>query len=147
MKKFRFRLERVLQYRQVVKREKQRDLIKQQAILAEQLELLAQMEHELSIAELGDGQIILAQDVKLLGDYAGRLRSGIASKRLEIEECEALVEAARLVYQQAAQEAEALEKLKARKSEAHQVYVAKEEEKFLDEMTVMRSGGKVDEGM
>jgi flagellar FliJ protein len=146
MKKFRFRLERVLQYRQTIKREKHRDLIKEQIQLQEHLNLLVGLEQELQSVGVEDGAVILARDVKMLGDYAGRLRSNISDTQREIEEAQKRVERAREIYQEAAKEAEALEKLKARKNSEFQAYVLKEEEKFLDELAVMRFEVKPKEG-
>lgn len=146
MKKFRFRLERVLQYRQTIKREKHRDLIKEQILLQEHLNLLVGLEQELQSVGVEDGAVILARDVKMLGDYAGRLRSNISDTQREIEEAQKRVERAREIYQEAAKEAEALEKLKARKNSEFQAYVLKEEEKFLDELAVMRFEVKPKEG-
>lgn len=147
MKKFRFRLEQVLQYRLAIKREKQRDLIREQMILQEHLTLLSTLEQELQNTGLGDGAVVLARDVKMLGEYSERLRNRIAATREEIERAQVRVEEAQRIYQQAAQDAEALEKLKARKHEQFQAYVAKEEEKFLDELSVMRYEREPEEGV
>ena len=147
MKEFRFRLEQVLQYRLAIKREKQRDLIREQMILQEHLTLLSTLEQELQNTGLGDGAVVLARDVKMLGEYSERLRNRIAATREEIERAQVRVEEAQRIYQQAAQDAEALEKLTARKHEQFQAYVAKEEEKFLDELSVMRYEREPEEGV
>ena len=147
MKKFRFRLEQVLQYRLSIKREKQRDLIREQLKLQEHLTLLSTLENELQNTGMGEGAIFLAQDVKVLGEYSERLRGRIAATLEDVESARLRVEEAQRIYQEAAKEAEALEKLKARKSEEFQAYVAKEEEKFLDELSVMRYEGKPKDGV
>lgn len=142
MKRFRYRLERVLQYRQVVKKEKHRDLIKEQMRLQEHLNTLGGLETELQNVGVADGAVLLARDVKAIGEYAGRLRANIAETHGAIDEARKRVERAADIYREAAKEAEALEKLKARKSAEFQAYVLKEEEKFLDELAVMRFEGK-----
>ncbi len=138
MKKFRFRLERVLQYRLVVKKEKHRDLIREQMRLQEHLTQLRSLEIELQNTGVADGSVMLARDVMAIGEYAARLRSDITQTQDEIAEAQKRVEKAAEIYREAAKEAEALEKLKSRKSAEFQAYVLKEEEKFLDELAVMR---------
>jgi flagellar export protein FliJ len=142
MKKFRFRLERVLQYRQALKLEKQKDLLREQMMLQQQIDQLLHMEQQLSSIGIEDGQIVLAQDVKVLAEYADRLRAQIESQKLAIEQARIRVEKAREAYNQAAMDAEALEKLKAKKSDAYQIEILKDEESFLDELSVMRFGDK-----
>jgi flagellar export protein FliJ len=140
MKKFRFRLERVLQHRVNVKREKQRDLIREQQILYEQQATLEALELELRQTGIAEGSIAHVHDIQLLGSYADRLRLRIEQQKVTIEESVVRVEEFRKIYQEAARDAEALEKLRIKKNDEYETIVAKEDEKFLDELTIMRAG-------
>ena len=140
MKKFRYRLERVLQHRVNVKREKQRDLIREQQLLNEQQLRLEQLEVELGQAGVAEGSITHVHDIQLLGSYADRIRLTIEQQHSVIEKSIIRVEEVRKIYQEAARDAEALEKLRVKKNGEYETMVAKEDEKFLDELTVMRAG-------
>lgn len=146
MKKFRFRLERVLQHREMIKREKQRDFLREQQVLYEQQERLETLLIELMQTGLSEGDVALVQNVQLLGAYTDRLRLSIEQTRLNIERSIEKVEIARKIYQEAVSDAEALEKLRSKKSHEYDVMIAKEDEKFLDELAVMRAGMSEKEG-
>lgn len=138
MKKFKFRLERVLHYRNLVKDEKRKELAKRNLELREAQEVLSRLEQEFAANGIEDGAIVTIHDLQLRGMYAERLKEEMVQQRLHILQCEERVEAALQEYLEAAKDSGALEKLRERKKEQYQEYVAKEEEKFLDELTTQK---------
>lgn len=140
MKRFKFRLQRVLDYRQRIRDEKlqilrQRNLERQAAI--QHLEKLQSEALRLSITE---GSIMAASDLTLLGDYALRIKREIEKQVTVIEEATKRADEAREVYIAASQEARALELLRDKRRTEYEEYVQKEEGKVIDELTVQRFG-------
>ncbi len=138
MKKFRYRLERVLEHRRSIRRDKQIVLIRAQSQLNDLIEEYNQLEEALSRAQLDEGIITTVEAIQTRGEYGARLRAEMETKKTSIAEAEIAVEEARVEFQEAAKEAEALEKLKERKATEYKRYHEQEELKLLDEMTVMR---------
>lgn len=135
MKRFRFRLEKVLQYRLMLKDDRKRELMLEIKRLNETQSRL----ERLRMAELANESALQAKssaEVQLAGLYAFRLKAEIASTIEQIAQCEKSVEQARERYIEATKEAEVLEQLKKRKKEQYEQYVSKEEDKVLDELSV-----------
>ena len=138
MKKFKFRLERVLKYREAVREEKKTELAKKNAELTERQDKLEMLEeaflkNEASVDESGNANLL-----RMAGLYAARLKTEIANQKISINEAEEEVEAAKVEYIEAAKEAKTLDTLKQKKLEEYKEYIAKEDEKFLDEMTIQK---------
>jgi flagellar FliJ protein len=137
MKRFRFRLERVLQFRERIREERKRDLT---ACLLALRAAETQLE-ELRTAELENeirAQDITTADVELVSLYGKRLKLEIVNTNREIERRSQAVEVARNAYIEASKEAEALQQLKRRRQSEHDLYVSHEEAKLIDEMVTQR---------
>jgi len=140
MKKFKFRLERVLQYRLLIKEDKRKALLLKNMKLHEAENRLAMLEQ----AELanryvsGPDKVLSAQQIYLIGFFGQRLQDEIVKQRLAIIQLEKEVEEAMAEYTEAAREAKTLEIFRERKVQEYLDYVAKEEGKFLDELAVQK---------
>jgi flagellar protein FliJ len=138
MKKFKFRLEKVLQYRVLVKDEKRRALLKKNRELQDARDHLYWLQEAERQNRLPENVIVPLEEVLLRGLFAERLQQEIVNQRLNIITIEEQVAQAMAEYTQAAREAKALELLKERKQQEYFEYVLKEDEKFLDELAVQR---------
>lgn len=139
MKKFRYRLERILQYRLVIKTEKLRELTLRNQELHEARERLVALEQEIVKERIKEG-IVTIEELTLAGNYVERLRTLILRQHEVIEETEKKVQEALAAYIEAAKDAESLVKHKNNKRQEYVEYVEKETQKFLDELTVQRIG-------
>lgn len=139
MKKFSFRLERVLQYRIKTKEEAQKALVLG-------LNRLYEAEQNLdSLIQAAEGRVIregvqLASELYLQGDFLSGLHVRIGEAREVIVNREKEVIALQETYKKAAREAESLQKLRDNQFREYQELLSKEEMKFLDELTVQRHG-------
>lgn len=138
MKKFKFRLEKVLQHRGEVRDERKRELLQCNLLLEQRRAQLHQLEEELSGNNLATGVILSAAEVELKGSYSDRLRQQIAAAITALEEAQTMVEQARAKYVEAATDAKALEQLRAKREAEYWENFYKEEAQNLDEMTTQR---------
>jgi flagellar protein FliJ len=139
MKRFRFRLQRVLDYRESLKKEKELEL--------------ARRHHELSGAENRLGEIITEQnavegsieerimsveELSLCGSYQQRLREALMQQRQLVVEAKDAVQKAQDAYVEKAVDASVLDTLKQKLKTEHARECVREERKELDKLTVMR---------
>ncbi len=137
MKKFKFRLQRVQDYRATVRDEKKRVLlIRNQKLRDEQdrLEILLQTQRE----NIDPQGLVPIEELYVRGLFASRLREEIAMQRLNIIKVEEEVKEALAEYIEAAKDLKALETLKAHRLAEYWEDYYKEEGKFLDELAVQR---------
>lgn len=138
MKKFKFRLERILKYRGAVKNEKLRDLMLKVAKLKEEEQILQDLETAWLKNGISENKVMLGKELELFGQYGNRLKLGIDNQKLLIIEAEDVVEKATVEYQEARKDEKVLETLKSKRLEEYRKYVEKEEEKSQDELSVHR---------
>ena len=140
MKKFKFRLEKVLQFRETVKSDKKRELSIRLAVLNEEEKRL----EELFIAQANNNipqdAVLSANEFFLRGQYATRLKEEIIKQRLVIIEEEKKVEEARLAYIEASKDVKTLAMLKDKRHEQYEVMLKQEENKVMDEVSTQRAG-------
>ena len=139
MKKFRFRLERVLQYRQVVRQEKKRELALKIAQLREAEKRMEELRQAQIANALPESRAVNLDEFMLRGRYAARLKEDIEKQQEVMAIAQRQVEEAREVYVEAAKEAKTLEMLKEKRKTEYEEYQNKEEDKILDEMATQRS--------
>lgn len=144
MKKFKFRLEKVLQYRNMIREEKRRALAIRNQELAAARVRLDDLEASAAANKIAGDAIMNVEELYLKGAYSERLKDEIIAQRLTIIEAEKMAEEARQEYITASRDAEALEKLKGQKLAEYQEYVFKEDEKFLDELTTQKGNTLVE---
>ena len=139
MKRFKFRLQRVLDYRTALKKEQER--------------LLAERNHSLRTAEGIVQEILNAQEnspapaetqtmaeMALIGAYQQRLTEELLEQRILVLEAAKAVEEAREAYIERAVEAESLERLKSRNLEEHKEEQHRSDRKQVNEIVVQRHG-------
>ena len=140
MKRFKFRLERIRNYRITLRKEKERELAIANAELIDkqsELERILQLQNETPAAP--EGQLTMAELV-ILGDYSAMLQESLENQRELVEAASEAVEKAREAYIEKAVEAETLETLKDKKIEEYRQERRKQERKESDALTVSRFG-------
>jgi flagellar FliJ protein len=138
VKKFKFRLQRVLDYRTSVKKESERELALKNAELhaaEERRESIISEQDGVSLPT--EGEITMAE-LQLTREYQAYLHESLINQRLLVLEASGAVEAARDAYIAKAIEAETLESLKKKKVQAHSDERRREERKELNDLTVQR---------
>ena len=137
MKKFKFRLEKVLEYRETIKDEKQRDLIIRNTELSEAQDKLKEFENSYFANTIQGGSMAMSE-YELQTRYSQRLVKMIAAQKEAIIEVEKLVEEAREAYLQASLDAESLVTLRENKQVEFDEKVRKAEEAMLEELAVQQ---------
>ena len=138
MKKFKFRLQKVLEYRETNKSEKRRVLLVKNQELQAGKNRLVELENMALSNKLEQGTIMMVQQVEIWGMFAERIKDEIAMQKLNLIKLEEEVAAALKEYIDASKDARSLELLKERKLQEFWDVVHKEDEKFLDELAVQR---------
>lgn len=137
MKKFRYRLERVKQYRERLRDEKKGALLRANQALRAAQDKLAALKQAQSENLVPEGPVEAAK-MFLVGMYAARLKQEIEWQLVNIKECELAVEKALAEYIEASKDARALELHKQKKEREYQEFVDKEIDKANDEMSLLR---------
>lgn len=140
VKKFKYRLERVLAYRELVKDEKLKELLLRNKRLSDAEQRLGELEAAMLLNRVNANLAMAAEEIKTIGEYSERLKSEIEHQNLEILDARQAVEEAREVFIEASRDAETLQRHKQNKRDDYLEYVRKEEEKFLDEVVTQRAG-------
>lgn len=142
MKRFRFRLQRVLDIRDQIRDEARQELGRRNAELTHQQSVLNGLEDELRRLQPGRDGTLTAGELLLTGAYALRVQQLIEQQLVRVEEARREVVIAQERYIQANKEAKALEMLRDRKRAEYDQEVLKEEINQLDEVAVQRAGAK-----
>lgn len=151
MKKFNFRLQRVIEVREVKKKQCQRELAGSQAELARREELLAEAARESQASSEGLRKALKspskAGQLMALEGWRNRQEQEVQARRDQTEEQRLEVDRRRAALILAAKEKKALDRLKERRLEEHRGETLREEQAFLDELgcRVSRSRQNQDE--
>jgi len=135
-KKFRFRLQRVLDFRETEKKERENALAQENFRLASAEEHLDDIMREKD--EAGLPTEVTIDDLLLYGEYHERLNREIENQRLLIVESAQAVERARDVYVEKAVETKVLETIRERRFDEFCVDQNREQRKSNDELAVQR---------
>lgn len=139
MKRFRFRLQKVLDYRDSVKKQHERDLAFRNQTLFEEssrLELiLGEQEKHVPPAE---GVTTMAE-LGLQAEYQKALIQALVEQRMLVLEAAEAVEAAREAYIERAVEAETLHSLRDSRRESYIHETAQHDKKALNEIAIQRA--------
>lgn len=138
MKKFKFRLEKVLQFRRIIQDEKKRIMNIAMRELREMEDKIEYLEAEFTRNIVNEGMIITIAELSLKGAYGERLKNEIVQGKLSLIDINERLEEARREYVIATQEVEVLEKLKEKKHEQYQEMIMQHEQKILDELVIQR---------
>lgn len=138
-KKFKFRLEKVLELREQIREEKKKELFLKNTAVRETEEKITDLDKQLNTSGRTTG-VIKAQELHLTAQYESRLLAEIDAARDVLALLVFEAERAKEEYLEAVKEHEALKMLKARKQLEYQNSADKEEAKVLDELAVQRYG-------
>lgn len=142
MKRFTFRLQRILDIREQIRDEARQELGRRNARLAQEQGVLAGLEAELlRLSSSADG-IVTAGQLLLTGAYALRVQKMIEQQVVKVEEARQAVVEAQERYIQANKDARALEMLKDKKRAEYDQEMLKEEISQLDEVAVQRASSR-----
>lgn len=142
MKRFRFRLQRVLDIREQICDELRQELALRNQELQQQLNVLAYLDGEFERSRIqGDG-IVSASELEMTGAYSARVQQLIVEQRGHVEQAKVAVEEARERFIQANKDAKAIDMLKDKKKAQYTEEVLKEEMNQLDELAVQRASAK-----
>lgn len=142
MKRFRFRLQRILDIREQIRDEARQELGRRNAELAQQQSILKGLEDELTRLQPGKDGTLTAGELLLTGAYALRVQQLIEQQLVRVEEARREVVIAQEKYIQANKDAKALEMLKEKRRAEYDHEMLKEEINQLDEVAVQRAGAK-----
>jgi len=143
MKRFRFRLQRVLDVRVQIRDEARQELVRRNAERDHQIYVLAQLQEEFMQLGLSEGGMYSASDLTRLGAYAERLTVAIDRQKLVVAEAIKAAEAAQERYIAVSKEAKAMEMLKDKKVQEYKAEQLREEGALLDELASQRSNRDV----
>jgi flagellar FliJ protein len=138
MKKFKFRLQRVLETKESEERQKKRELGEKQNLLAQEEAVLTQL-----LAQIDDHEQKQRHSIEVSSNAGDLLRQHRWQLELNkqkkqqlhnINKCEKEVEKARLALVEATREKRVLEKLKEKQLEEYKKYLTAEEQKVLDDV-------------
>jgi flagellar protein FliJ len=138
MKKFKFRLQRVLEYRNVLKKEKERELALRNAELHEAQERLERIVAAQDSTAVPDRPEMSMAELMLTGEYLRYLQDALVNQRLLVHQAAEAVEAARDAYIEKAIEAESLEGVKDRRFSEFKEESGRQERREMDKLTVQR---------
>jgi flagellar FliJ protein len=142
MKRFRFRLQRILDIREQIRDEARQELGRRNAELAQQQRILSELEDELKRLTPGEDGTLTAGELLLTSAYAFRVQQLIEQQLVRVEDARREVVIAHDKYIQANKDAKALEMLKEKRRAEYDHEVLKEEINQLDEVAAQRAGAK-----
>lgn len=137
MKKFKFRLERVLQYRRVVKNDRLRVLMECRREVESLRERIDLLERELLASHPTSTGTVSAGTLVTSAHYSIRLRAEIAKTVGELQQAEERYQAALAEYIEAAKDEKSLVTLKDKKHGEYRELVDKSLQAALDERATM----------
>lgn len=138
MKKFRFRLQRVLEYRHTVTQEKERELAIKNAELRDAEDGVDMIMAAQDKAQLAADGVMTMAELALRGEYLDALQQSLVNQRLLVIQATDAVEKAREAYREKAIEEETLETFKEKKLEEHKEDTRRDERKELNDLVVQR---------
>ncbi len=138
MKRFKFRLQRVLDYRKLVKDERLRDLLDANYKVELSKTELDQLETAASKNEIEQGKSIDSSFIFLRGIYGLWLKDSIQEQREDLSNAEEAAEKSLLQFIESAKDVKALDLLKERKTIEYKQSAEAEDIRFLDEISVQK---------
>ena len=138
MKRFRFRLQRVLDVRVQIRDEARQELVRCNAERDNQIHILEQLQDEFLRLGLVEGGTYSASDISSLGAYSERLTIAIDQQKIVVAEAIRVAEAAQERYIETSKEAKAMEMLRDKKLEEYKAEQLREEAALLDELAGQR---------
>ncbi|MFN4894236.1 MAG: flagellar export protein FliJ [Pseudomonadota bacterium] len=139
MKRFRFRLQRILDLRVQIRDEARQELVRCTAERDHQIHILAQLQDEFLQVGLKECGTYSASDIASLGAYSERLTNSIDQQKIVVTEAIKATEAAQERYIEVSKEAKTLEMLRDKKRQEFDAAQLREEGALFDELAVQRA--------
>ena len=139
MKRFSFRLQRILDIREQIRDELRQELGRKNRERDHEIQVLADLEQESLRGALADGGTYSAGELVMFGEYRARLKRLIKDQREKVAAAIKAADEVRDRYIEASKDAKALEMLRQKKKAEHSELVLKEEGAQLDEVSVQRA--------
>ncbi|NBW40283.1 hypothetical protein EBR25_04660 [bacterium] len=136
-KKFKFRLQRVLEYRKLLKDGLHKALLEKNQTVSDLEKKEEQILQSLSEAKI-TSPVTSGELMSLLGNYITRLRGELAVNEENLLVARRDQQEALIQYREAAKEEEVLKRLKEKKLSAYTEKYEKEEASFLDEIGTLK---------
>lgn len=138
MKKFKFRLQKVLDFKEIEKRERAQQLAEENSrLLTLEQRMEAILEEQEVLASVADA-VMTIEELSLAGDYRQRLQDELEQQRQNILQAAKAVDAAREAYVEKSMETESLETVKRRRKQEHTEEEKRHAKKQIDEIVVQR---------
>ena len=138
MKRFTFRLQRVLDYRETLKKEKERELaLKNHELSSAEQSVQRILEEQNTSDGIAEGVKTMAE-VGLVGDYLRGLQRALENQRVRVKEAQLAVEAARDAYIEKATDVKTLDTVKGKRHEEFLEEKARREKRTTDDIVVQR---------
>lgn len=118
MKRFSFRLQKLLDIREQIRDELRQELVRKNQQRDHELHVLAELEQESLRAMIEEGGTYSASDLVMFGDYRARLKRRIEEQRQRVVIASKEAEEAKERYVEASKEAKALELLRQRERQS-----------------------------
>lgn len=140
MRRFSFRLQRVLDIREQFRDELRQELVRKNHERDEELQVLARLEQESLQIKIEEGGTYSASELVMFGAYSVRLKQLMEQQQQRVAAAIKQVEEAKERYIEASKEAKALEMLRQKRREEYTEQQLKEEGRQLDELAIQRIG-------
>ena len=139
MKRFKFRLQRIMQLREQIRDEARQELVRRNAERDHEVFVLTHLEQEYERIGLVEGGTYSANDIVAVGDYGERLKVAIDNQKVVVAKAIKAAEEALERYIEASRNAKALEMLRDKKLQEFTEDTLREEGTLLDELAIQRT--------
>ena len=136
MAKFKFRLEKVKQYRELIKKEAERTLLEKRAEANKAEENLHLLNEEKNRIKIDTDGILTAGELQVLASYEEFLLGLLKTQKQVVEDTNKAVERAREVFIDKAKDERALSLLKDKKYEEYQEEETRRQKKEFSEIAI-----------
>ena len=140
MRRFSFRLQRVLDIREQFRDELRQELVRKNHERDDELQVLARLEQESLQIKIEEGGTYSASELVMFGDYSVRLKQLMEQQQQRVAAAIKQVEEVKERYIEASKEAKALEMLRQKRREEYTEQQLKEDGRQLDELAIQRIG-------
>lgn len=138
MKRFKFRLQRVLDMRVQIRDKARQELVRRNSERDHEISVLAHLEGEYRRVTMEEGGMYSASQLVLFGAYAERLELEIKNQKLIVAKAIEQAAIAQERYVEASRDAKALEMLREKKLKEYNDEALRQEGAFLDELAITR---------
>ncbi len=139
MRRFVFRLQRILDIREQICDEARQELVRRNQARDQEARVLAELEGEYLRAMIRDGGTYSASELVMFGDYRASLKQRIAQQKERLIAAQKAVDEAKERYVEASRDVKALEKLREKRQLEHTELALREEGAALDEFAIQRT--------